>query len=77
VRRAGELWVSLLEKAYAKLHGSYYALDGGSLADALTDLTGGVVSKLKLDEFEGGQLVENGALWTRCAEDLRCVLLVY
>ena len=121
---AGELWVSLLEKAYAKLHGSYFALDDGSLTDALVDLTGGVVTKLKLvrtllkplsccsvlahgavmylhqqriatstthcnnisasahipalhaeicfakpavlqDEFEGGQLVESGALWTR------------
>lgn len=62
---AGELWVSLMEKAYAKLHGSFFALDGGSLGDALVDLTGGVLSKLKLDSDEGEMLVDSGVLWTR------------
>lgn len=65
VPRVGELWVSLMEKAYAKLHGCYFALDCGSIADALVDLTGGVVNKLKLDSEEGEELVDSGALWTR------------
>jgi hypothetical protein len=43
-----ELWVPLLEKAYAKLHGSFEALDGGSVTAALVDLTGGVGEAIDL-----------------------------
>ena len=35
-----EIWVSILEKAYAKLHGSYSAIAGGTPLHALIDLTG-------------------------------------
>ncbi|KAF9038120.1 hypothetical protein BJ165DRAFT_1353090 [Panaeolus papilionaceus] len=44
---AGETWVPLTEKAYAKLHGNYSSLISGHVCEAIEDLTGGVSTVLQ------------------------------
>lgn len=58
-----ELWVLLLEKAYAKLHGNYKALTGGSPHEALMDLTGCPTANLKISDATTQKMYQEEKLW--------------
>lgn len=40
--KSNETWLPLIEKAYAKAHGDYFAIEGGFASEGIEDLTGGV-----------------------------------
>ncbi|KAJ3692452.1 hypothetical protein LUZ60_012802 [Juncus effusus] len=64
-KKRNELWVSILEKAYAKLHGSYEALEGGLVQDALVDLTGGAGEEIDMRSAQSQLDLASGRLWAQ------------
>jgi Calpain family cysteine protease len=49
-----------MEKAYAKLHGSYEILSDGQIVEALVDMTGGVAERHDLNKPEYKSLIDSG-----------------
>lgn len=61
--RDNSIWVLLLEKAYAKLHGGYKYLTGGIPSEALQDLTGSPTTSLNFKDAIVKQMNDSGKLW--------------
>jgi len=64
-RDRNEWWVPLVEKAYAKLHGSYEALTSGASSEAMVDFTGGFCEVLDLTKPEVVAMTESRELWRK------------
>ena len=60
-----EIWLSLLEKAYAKYYGSFGAIEGGFVDSALVDLTGGIGDRIRLNGKNSAAAIADGSLWRR------------
>ena len=52
-----------MEKAYAKLHGSYEKLHGGLLDEAMVDLSGGVSEEYDIKSVDIAEAIEGGQFW--------------
>jgi hypothetical protein len=61
---SGQLWPALIEKAYAKAHGSYAQLSGGFIAEALQDLTGAPTETLVFQQ-DTNNVEWQELLWAR------------
>ena len=61
--RKKSVWMMVLEKAVAKLYGSYGALDGGRVSTALVDFTGGVGDEISWESKPGKSALSADSLW--------------
>ncbi|XP_023376867.1 calpain-10 isoform X1 [Pteropus vampyrus] len=80
-QREDVFWLPLLEKVYAKIHGSYEHLWAGQVADALVDLTGGLAERWNLKDVArtSGQQDRPGGVEARTCRQLlglkeRCLI---
>jgi calpain-15 len=60
-----ELWVLLVEKAFAKHYGNYSRLRSGWCYEAMIDLTGAPFKTIRLSDEDVTVEIERGTLWTK------------
>ena len=62
-KQGEETWLPLIEKAYAKAHGDYQAIEGGSAGEGIEDLTGGVNVSLNPED-----ILDRDRLWNELTQ---------
>lgn len=73
-----EIWVMLMEKAYAKMNGSYKNIEGGHPGDALNDLTGCPIVRLSTKDSRNSEVWEQMTKVTNeSGESLSCTGMNY
>jgi len=60
-----EMWVLLVEKAYAKLHGNYFTLRGGYANEGMIDLTGCPSSTYDFEKDKVKEIIKSGHLFEK------------
>lgn len=60
-----EIWPLLIEKAYAKLYGSYSNIEGGLVEKALEALTNGAPLNIRLRDKDIEEQYNTGELWSK------------
>ena len=58
-----EFWPLLFEKAYAKLHNGYDAIDGGRPEQAFVDLTNGIADYIDFTSDDFKEMYDDGSFW--------------
>ncbi|VDI46453.1 calpain-15 [Mytilus galloprovincialis] len=75
--RRGQLWVPLIEKAAAKMHGCYQALGSGRTVESLSLLTGEPCEHLSLnDKIDFSKTIDNMLIWSRLTHARDCRYLM-
>ena len=58
-RERNEFWGALLEKALAKWHGSYRAIESGKFCEGSVSLTGGVPESVDVSDFDSDEKLKD------------------
>ena len=66
--KIGEFWVPIFEKAYAKLHNGFDAIDGGRPEAAVVDLTNGISEMIRMEGDKFEEQVADGSFWRMIQE---------
>jgi len=61
--QGNEIWVLILEKAWAKVYGSYSRIEIGDCGEALTPLTGCPSQSLTLEDYKNKDILYDHLLW--------------